>query len=65
MPTVRFFVYWLLINVVCRLAEEGKSIGLIVVSVFFFYDIIINRPVFPYPEGKVTWPWTKGPSKKS
>lgn len=65
MPTIRFFIYWLLIHVVCRSGERNEPFGLILVVAFFFYDIMINRPIFPYPEGKVTWPWTKKPSKKS
>jgi len=63
---ISILVWSLLFRIVRESAEADQPIGLICVLIFVFYDLVVKRPIFPYPNGKVTWPWQKvNPSGKS
>lgn len=51
---------WSLMFRAIREAGETQTPGVVIlVLVFIFYDLVVKHPVFPYPNGKVTWPWKK------
>jgi hypothetical protein len=63
-------MYWLVFILLYNLAaasgtEHNPFLLAAAIAGAFYYVVVVN-PHFPYPNGKVTWPWKKqSPSGKS